>query len=110
MAVVLTEKAADEVKRILEDQKHESETKLRIGINAGGCSGFEYSLALTQEFDDDQDNEYEYHGIHVVVNKKHALYLDGTTVDFYDGLDRRGFAFNNPNASRSCGCGKSFQA
>lgn len=110
MAVVITEKAADEVKRILEDQKHEGDTKLRIGITAGGCSGFSYSLTLTQDFDGEKDTAYDYHGVQVVVDKKHALYLDGTTVDFHDGIDRRGFAFNNPNATRSCGCGSSFQA
>jgi len=110
MAVVITEKAAGEVKRILEDQKYEEGTKLRIGITAGGCSGFSYSLTLEKEFDEDKDSKYDYHGVEVVVDKKHALYLDGTTVDFFDGIDRRGFAFNNPNATRSCGCGSSFQA
>ena len=110
MAVVITEKAADEVKRILEDQKHENDTKLRIGITAGGCSGFSYSLTLTQDFDTDKDTKYDFHGVEVEVDKKHALYLDGTTVDFYDGIDRRGFSFNNPKATRSCGCGQSFQA
>lgn len=110
MAVVITEKAAGEVKRILEDQKYEEGTKLRIGITAGGCSGFSYSLTLEKEYDEDKDSKYDYHGVEVVVDKKHALYLDGTTVDFYDGIDRRGFAFNNPNATRSCGCGSSFQA
>ena len=110
MAVVITEKAAGEVKRILEDQKYEEGTKLRIGITAGGCSGFSYSLTLEKEFNEEKDSKYDYHGVEVVVDKKHALYLDGTTVDFYDGIDRRGFAFNNPNATRSCGCGSSFQA
>ncbi len=110
MAVVITEKAAGEVKRILEDQKYEDGTKLRIGITAGGCSGFSYSLTLEKEFDEEKDSKYDFHGVEVVVDKKHALYLDGTTVDFYDGIDRRGFAFNNPNATRSCGCGSSFQA
>ncbi|MBA2114011.1 HesB/IscA family protein [Bremerella alba] len=110
MAVVITEKAAGEVKRILEDQKYEDGTKLRIGITAGGCSGFSYSLTLENEFNEEKDSKYDFHGVEVVVDKKHALYLDGTTVDFYDGIDRRGFAFNNPNATRSCGCGSSFQA
>lgn len=110
MAVVITEKAADEVKRILEDQKYDAGAKLRIGITAGGCSGFSYSLTLTEDFDEEKDTKYDFFGVQVVVDKKHALYLDGTTVDFYDGIDRRGFAFNNPNATRSCGCGQSFQA
>ncbi|MEX1040935.1 MAG: iron-sulfur cluster assembly accessory protein [Pirellulaceae bacterium] len=110
MAVLLSEKAADEVKRILVDQKHEGSTMLRIGISAGGCSGFSYSLTLTQDIDDEKDNVYDYHGVQVVVDKKSALYLDGTTVDFHEGIDRRGFAFNNPHAVKSCGCGQSFQA
>ena len=56
------------------------------------------------------DSKYEYHGVPVVVDKKSALYLDGTTIDFYDGLEARGFKFDNPNAVKSCGCGSSFQA
>jgi iron-sulfur cluster assembly protein len=56
------------------------------------------------------DAKYDFHGVPVVVDKKSALYLDGTTVDFYEGIDRRGFTFDNPNAVKTCGCGSSFQA
>jgi iron-sulfur cluster assembly accessory protein len=110
MSIVLTEKAAKEVKRIIEDQKLEDGTLLRVGVAGGGCSGFSYSLGFDKSFDETADAKYEFHGIPVVVDKKSALYLDGTTVDFYDGLERRGFTFDNPNAVKTCGCGSSFQA
>ena len=110
MGIVLTEKAASEVKRIIADQKIEPEMVLRVGVTGGGCSGFSYQLALDKSFDEKTDAKYEYHGVPVVVDKKIALYLDGTTIDFYDGLEARGFKFENPNAVKSCGCGSSFQA
>lgn len=110
MAIVLTEKAAKEVKRIMDDQKLEAGTVLRVGVTGGGCSGFSYALGFDKQFDDKVDSRFEYHGVPVVVDKKSALYLDGTTVDFYDGIERRGFTFDNPNAVKSCGCGSSFQA
>jgi len=110
MSIILTEKAAGEVKRIIEDQKLEDGTVLRVGVAGGGCSGFSYSLGFDKSFDEKVDSKYEYHGVPVVVDKKSALYLDGTTVDFYDGIEKRGFTFDNPNAVKSCGCGSSFQA
>ncbi|MCI0492147.1 MAG: iron-sulfur cluster assembly accessory protein [Planctomycetes bacterium] len=110
MAVILTEKAANEVKRIMQDQKLEAGTVLRVGVTGGGCSGFSYALGFDKQFDEKVDAKYEHHGVPVVVDKKSALYLDGTTVDFYDGIDARGFKFDNPNAVKSCGCGSSFQA
>ena len=110
MAIVLTEKAAKEVKRIIEDQKLEPETVLRVGVTGGGCSGFSYALGFDKKYDEKVDSRFEYHGVPVVVDKKSALYLDGTTVDFYDGIEKRGFTFDNPNAVKSCGCGSSFQA
>jgi len=110
MAIVLTEKAANEVKRIIDDQKLEAGTVLRVGVSGGGCSGFSYALGFDKQFDEKVDSRYEYHGVPVVVDKKSALYLDGTTVDFYDGIEKRGFTFDNPNAVKSCGCGSSFQA
>ena len=62
------------------------------------------------QFDDKADSRYNFHGVDVVVDKKSALYLDGTTLDWYDGLERRGFTFDNPNVVKTCGCGSSFQA
>ena len=88
----------------------EPETFLRVGIAAGGCSGFSYVLKPDTKFDDKADSRYNFHGVDVVVDKKSALYLDGTTLDWYDGLERRGFTFDNPNVVKTCGCGSSFQA
>ena len=110
MAVSITEKAAAEVVKVKSDQKLEESTFLRVGVAGGGCSGFSYSLKFESKFDESIDNRYTHHGVDVVVDKKSALYLDGTIIDWYDGLDRRGFTFENPNAVKSCGCGSSFQA
>lgn len=110
MGVVLTERAAEEVKRIVTDQNLEEGTVLRIGVTGGGCSGFSYALGFDDKIDEAADSSFECHGVQVVVDKKSALYLDGTTVDFFDGIEKRGFAFDNPNAVKSCGCGSSFQA
>ena len=110
MSFTLTERAATEVKRIIDEQKLEDTTILRVGVTGGGCSGFSYSLGFDTKYDEAADSKYEQHGVRVVVDKKSALYLDGTTVDFFDGLEKRGFTFENPNAVKTCGCGSSFQA
>ncbi len=110
MSILLTERAATEVKRIMDDQKMEEGTVLRVGVRGGGCSGFSYALGFDNTYDDKADTKYECHGVDVIVDRKSALYLDGTTVDFYEGLEKRGFTFENPNAVKSCGCGSSFQA
>ncbi len=110
MSITLTEKAAGEVKRIIDEQKFEDGTVLRVGVTGGGCSGFSYSLGFDKTYDIKSDSKYDMHGVTVVVDRKSALYLDGTTVDFYDGIEKRGFTFENPNAIKSCGCGSSFQA
>jgi iron-sulfur cluster assembly protein len=110
MAIVLSERAAGEVKRIMVDQKLEEGTVLRVGVAGGGCSGFQYSLGFDKAFDEQIDKKYDFHGVTVVVDRKSELYLDGTTVDFYDGIEKRGFVFDNPNAVKSCGCGSSFSA
>ena len=104
----VTEKAAKEVKRIIEEQEHPEGTMLRVGVAGGGCSGFSYSLTFDQSKDDKTDDVHDFHGVKVVIDKKSDLYLNGTTVDFYEDLQRRGFTFNNPNATKSCGCGSSF--
>ncbi len=110
MAVKLTESAAKEVNRVRQDQKIEPELLLRIGVAGGGCSGFNYTLGFDKDYDETNDSKFEQHGVEFVVDKKSALYLDGTTLDFYEGLEKRGFTFDNPNAVKSCGCGQSFQA
>jgi iron-sulfur cluster assembly protein len=110
MSVVLTERAAEEVKRIVEQQKLDATAVLRVGVTGGGCSGFSYALGFDNAWDEKTDSKFDCHGVSVVVDRKSALYLEGTTVDFYDGIERRGFTFNNPQAVKSCGCGSSFQA
>ena len=109
MTVTLTEKAAAEVKRVQEEQKFEEEVFLRVGAAAGGCSGYSYRLEFDKAFDSDHDEEIDCHGVKVVVDKKSAVLLEGTTIDWYDGVDARGFKFENPNVTKSCGCGSSFQ-
>lgn len=106
--VIVTEKAAREVKRVLTDNKMAESTVLRIAVAGGGCSGFSYKLGFDTAYDAAKDHVSDQHGLKVVVDKKSDLYLDGTTVDYQDGLDRRGFEFNNPNVTKSCGCGSSF--
>jgi len=110
MSVVITEKAAGEVMKVIEEQKFEEGVALRVGVTGGGCSGFSYSLGFDKAFDEAADSKTEQHGVTVVVDKKSSLYLDGTTLDFHDGIEKRGFTFDNPNAVKSCGCGSSFQA
>lgn len=108
MAVTLTEKAAAEVKRTMAEYSCEPDTMLRVAVAGGGCSGFEYGLNFDTRFDSAADSKSEQHGVTVVVDKKSAMYLEGTTLDFLDGIDKRGFTFVNPNVVKSCGCGKSF--
>lgn len=108
MAVMLSEKAANEVKKIMVEQKLDPSHVLRVGVAGGGCSGFSYSLGFDNKIDEAADMKFDCHGVTMVVDKKSELFLDGTTVDFYEGLDKRGFTFDNPNAVKSCGCGSSF--
>ncbi len=110
MAIQLTERAAQEVKTILEQQSLPAEgTFLRLGVKGGGCSGFSYSLDLT-EAKSEQDEEFDAFGVKLVCDPKSYLYLNGVTLDFKDEVMGRGFVFNNPNATHSCGCGSSFSA
>ena len=103
----ITEKAADEVRRILTEQKRPDETALRVGVKGGGCSGFSYTLGFDDQIIEiDQISECE--GVRVVCDPKSFLYLNGTYVDFEDNLMGRGFTFVNPNANKTCGCGESF--
>ena len=109
MAFTVTDKAVKEIARIVADQGLDKEkTLLRLGVKGGGCSGFSYSLDLTDHATD-QDERFESNGVGIVCDRKSLLYLDGTELDFSDGLAGRGFVFNNPNSTRSCGCGQSFE-
>ena len=108
--VLLTETAAREIKTIIQQQELDAEkVRLRVGVKGGGCSGFSYILDLT-ETQKETDEAFERHGITVICDPKSLLYLNGVTIDFRDEIMGRGFVFNNPNASHTCGCGSSFQA
>jgi iron-sulfur cluster assembly protein len=111
MSIVLSEKAAKEIKDIMRDQGlPEEKTSLRVGVKGGGCSGFTYVLDLTEEPAGDTDEQLDSQGIRIVCDMKSMLYLEGTEIDFKDELMGRGFVFKNPNATSSCGCGSSFNA
>ena len=110
MPINLSDTAQREIKSIIEQQELDAETvKLRVGVKGGGCSGFSYLLDLT-ETQRDNDEEFEVEGLRVVCDPKSYLYLNGTSIDFKDEVMGRGFVFNNPNATSTCGCGSSFSA
>jgi iron-sulfur cluster assembly protein len=107
MAITLTDKAKDKVKEILLDQP-ETFAGLRIQVVGGGCSGFQYRMGFDKNFNDQNDSVFEFDGLKVFVDKSSLLYMDGSEVDYVEGLHGAGFKFNNPNVSGSCGCGSSF--
>jgi iron-sulfur cluster assembly protein len=104
--VSLTEGAVIEVKKLMDQQELGPDFGLRLGVEGGGCSGMNYILGFDQS--KEGDSEYEIEGIRVFMHKAHGLYLAGMQVDFQQGLNARGFVFNNPNAASTCGCGTSF--
>ena len=111
MPINLSEKAATEIKTIITQQGlPDGETKLRVGVKGGGCSGFSYMLDLTEEPAGEMDEQLEAHGVKILVDMKSYLYLNGVEIDFKDEVMGRGFVFKNPNATSSCGCGSSFSA
>lgn len=91
-----------------EDPATQEYAYLRVGVKGGGCSGFSYVLAFDHKTEHDQ--EFELGNVPMVMDRRHAIYLMGMHVDFQDGLNARGFTFNNPNATETCGCGTSFSA
>jgi iron-sulfur cluster assembly accessory protein len=108
MPITVTEKAAGEVKRIIEEQQLKDRVYLRLRVVGGGCSGFQHKLDLDQNVNEKLDEVYEFHGIPVVVDKRSLMYLENAEVNFHDDLNRRGFSINNPSAKSTCGCGSSF--
>lgn len=106
--VTFTPGAIDELKRLRTTLVNEEDARLRIGVKGGGCSGLSYLLAFDKK--EEGDKEYEVEGIPVVMNKAHVMYVMGMVIDWENGLNNRGFTFNNPNAAETCGCGQSFKA
>ncbi len=95
------------VQLMTEDGFDASTDYIRVGVKSGGCSGLEYVLGFDREINE-QDQVFEDNGIKIIVDKKSILYLAGTVLEYSGGLNGKGFVFNNPNASRTCGCGESF--
>jgi iron-sulfur cluster assembly protein len=106
--ILLTQGAVEQLNLIRQLEGIPVDYCLRVGVKGGGCSGFSYVLGF--DLPKDNDDIFEVNGIRVVMNKAHAIYLLGMEVDFLNGLDNRGFTFNNPNSSSTCGCGTSFSA
>jgi len=106
--ISLTPGAVNQLKRIREEQNVPEDHGLRVGVKGGGCSGFSYVLGFDLAKENDQVHEIG--GLRVLMQKSHAIYLLGIEIDWVEGLDNRGFTFNNPNATDTCGCGTSFSA
>lgn len=104
--VALTARAAKQVQKIIANEDLEDDLYLRVAVEGGGCSGLSYKLGLDHK--SDEDNIIKSEGIEIIVDPRHMMYLEGIEIDYPDGLDARGFTFDNPNASESCGCGSSF--
>lgn len=109
--VHITERAAEEIVRVIEEQNMPSEsTWVRVGAKGGGCSGFSYVLDFDQAGPTEFDVAFAMHGVRYMVDKKSEFFMGGTILDFNDDLLNRGFAFKNPAATGTCGCGTSFSA
>jgi len=119
MPILITETAARELDTtILYQELDASKTCLRVGVKGGGCSGFSYILDLTENLkENDETWEHSFKRsndepftVRIICDPKSYLYLNGLTIDYKDAIMGRGFVFDNPNASTSCGCGSSFSA
>jgi iron-sulfur cluster assembly protein len=106
--VSLTERAADKVRGLMAQEPLGEAEVLRVAIQGGGCSGFEYALGFDRGASDG-DHELELHGVRLVVDPFSAPYLHGATIDYLETIQEAGFKIDNPNAAASCGCGHSFQ-
>ena len=105
--VTITARAAQEIRKIKQENTIPETHALRLGVKGGGCSGMTYVLAF-DENPKERDTIYQAEGLTVCIDPKSQFYLSGTVLDFSDGLSGRGFVFNNPNAAKTCGCGHSF--
>ncbi len=106
--VKFTEGAIKEINKLLSADDFPQNQALRVGVKGGGCSGMTYVLGFDDKTGDDE--EFFIDGIRVFMNRSHQMYLFGMQIDFQQGLNSRGFVFENPNATKTCGCGSSFSA
>jgi iron-sulfur cluster assembly protein len=105
--IMLTEKAAAQVAKVKSENNIPAEHGLRLGVKGGGCSGLSYVLGFDEK-PSEKDKVFTVRGVTVFVDPKSLFYLSGTVLDFSDGLNGKGFVFNNPQAAKTCGCGSSF--
>ena len=106
-AVSISDPAAEKIRELTAANAEAAEQALRVAVKGGGCSGFQYALALDKPKDD--DHVFEHNGVSVVVDKVSMQFVFGSQVDYVDGLQGAGFTVNNPNVVAACGCGSSFQ-
>ena len=104
--ITVTESAKEQAIKLMKDENLIN-SFIRVGVKSGGCSGISYDLFFDNVLNDG-DQEFESNGVKIVCDKKSLLYIFGTELDYSGGLNGKGFTFNNPNASRNCGCGQSF--
>ncbi len=105
--IKVNESAKNQIVHLLQESGKPAGSFVRVGVQGGGCSGLMYNLDFDSDMNEN-DKLIEDNGIQIVVDKKSVLYLVGTELEFTGGLNGKGFSFNNPNASRTCGCGESF--
>ena len=104
--ISVTDKAVLKIKDILKEES-QAEAFIRVGIKGGGCYGFTYMLDIDNE-KKESDQLFDFGGVNILIDSKSIVYLAGTELDYTDGLNGAGFVFNNPNATKTCGCGSSF--
>jgi len=104
--ITVTESAKEQATKLMKEENL-TNPFIRVGVKGGGCSGLSYDLSFDDKLNEG-DQEFEDRGVKIVCDKKSFLYLFGTELDYSGGLNGKGFTFNNPNASRTCGCGESF--
>ena len=105
--ITVSNAAKEHAAKLISEENKPADTFIRVGVDGGGCSGLMYNLVFDNQLKEG-DQVFEDKGVKILVDKKSLLYLIGTTLDFSDGLNGKGFQFINPNASRTCGCGESF--
>ena len=105
-SITLTEKAATEIKALFEQQGIEN-AALRVFVSGGGCSGLQYGMAIAEEVEEG-DVEFEQHGVRILVDPLSVNYMTGASIDYVEDMMGGGFKIDNPNATKSCGCGSSF--